>query len=307
MNGDVDKREIHEFLVAINTDLREFIKRRIESGSHKDQKWSRLFEIEDEVPCWEVTNCQVDTCPVRLSDERRCWLVSGTLCGGVVQGVFAKKFGSCTKCTVFQRYHENPARSLFENINVLISHLSEEAHESHIRSITDALTGLPNRVALDDVLERERKRSDRSGEPLSMVVIDLDNFKQINDRHGHLVGDDYLKTFATILKKNTRATDYNFRIGGDEFLTVLVDCAEADISRYVARIEAAVERWNRDRPHTDKLMVSAGGASLGAFNGSTEACLRAADERMYQQKRKKTPTLTRQPVDRATGYLRLRP
>lgn len=85
-------------------------------------------------------------------------------------------------------------------------------------SITDRLTGLYNRLRLDEVLESEIMRMNRSGHPFSVILIDIDHFKQINDQHGHQTGDLVLTGLAQLLQAGTRAIDFVGRWGGEEFL-----------------------------------------------------------------------------------------
>ena len=94
-------------------------------------------------------------------------------------------------------------------------HLLAEAEK---QSMTDALTGLYNRRSLEQLMQREVALAERHGHPLSVVMIDMDKFKQINDAHGHAAGDYLLKSFADCVRITLRKTDLAFRYGGDEFL-----------------------------------------------------------------------------------------
>ena len=89
------------------------------------------------------------------------------------------------------------------------------------QATTDALTGLPNRLKLTEVFERERAHALRSGTPLALVFLDIDHFKQINDRFGHEVGDSALTHFATVLAQRLRINDLFCRLGGEEFALLL--------------------------------------------------------------------------------------
>jgi diguanylate cyclase (GGDEF)-like protein len=97
-------------------------------------------------------------------------------------------------------------------------HLLAEAEK---QSMTDALTGLYNRRSLEQLMQREVALAERHGHPLSVVMIDMDKFKQINDAHGHAAGDYLLKSFADCVRITLRKTDLAFRYGGDEFLIAL--------------------------------------------------------------------------------------
>ena len=110
----------------------------------------------------------------------------------------------------------------------------EEANAELLNlSITDPLTGLLNRRKFEEVLENEVARARRYG-PLSLLMIDLNFFKQVNDRHGHQAGDEMLKSVAQLLKRCCRETDACARLGGDEFAVILPhsDAASAEVVRW---------------------------------------------------------------------------
>jgi hypothetical protein len=153
--------DIHNLLERINRDLDDFIKNRIQDGIPNDKDWSNLFEEPEEKWYWDTLSCKREDCPVRKLGDYHCWLIAGTLCGGMVQGDFAKKFGNCTTCEVYKQYHERPIRALYENITILIFHMSDEAHNFRRKARTDSLTGLLNRASFNDVIGQEVKRSKR--------------------------------------------------------------------------------------------------------------------------------------------------
>ncbi len=282
----IAKQEIHTFLENINTDLSNFIENRIQQGVMSDKKWSSLFNELENRRCWELLSCTKMNCPARDLDTYQCWLMAGTLCGGKTQGVFAKKFGSCLKCKVYKDYHVTPVRSLFENINILISYMSDESYEFHRKATTDSLTGLLNRASFDEITEKEIKRSKRQNIHLSLVMFDLDYFKETNDESGHVAGDFYLMEFASILRRVSRETDFVFRVGGDEFIVMLVNADEKSISDYINRIQESIARWNKseNRPYPYLLAASAGGSCLNDLSFDIQKCMEKADQRMYQNK-----------------------
>ena len=284
------KMDIHTLLESINMDLGDFIKNRIQDGILSDRDWSNLFEEPEEKWCWDTLSCNKEDCPVHKQVDYRCWLIAGTLCGGMVQGVFAKKFGNCVSCEVYKQYHEKPIRALYENISILIAHMSNEAYGFRREARTDSLTGLLNRTSFDDVVDQEVKRSKRmDGIRLTLVVFDLDHFKDINDEGGHLVGDYYLVEFATLLRSVARETDFVFRTGGDEFTVLMVGGKEDEMSRYIDRVQEAIADWNvnKDRPHSYTMAASAGGACLSDLKYNIDRCIAKADERMYENKQKR--------------------
>ena len=125
---------------------------------------------------------------------------------------------------------------------------------------SDALTGLPNRRALDDQLPREMSRALRAESPLCLAIIDIDHFKLYNDTHGHLAGDAVLRDCAAAWDAELRGEDTILRFGGEEFLVVLPDCGPVDAAEIVERLRAATP---------DEQTCSAGLASGGRGRAST--------------------------------------
>ena len=111
--------------------------------------------------------------------------------------------------------------------------------EVELLARSDALTGLPNRRALDDYLPREMARTLRSGSDLCLAIVDIDHFKNYNDTHGHLAGDEVLRECAVAWDGQLRGEDTIVRFGGEEFLVVLPDCGVADATEIVQRLRNA--------------------------------------------------------------------
>ena len=121
----------------------------------------------------------------------------------------------------------------------------QKAHEADLRYTAqhDALTGLPNRLLLQDRLEQALRHADRSGRRVAVAYLDLDGFKAVNDTHGHAVGDELLAALATALRRSVRAHDTVARIGGDEFVAVLTDlAAEGSVTFEMERLRRAASR-----------------------------------------------------------------
>jgi diguanylate cyclase (GGDEF)-like protein len=113
----------------------------------------------------------------------------------------------------------------------------------------DPLTGLYNRRFAEQRLKAEISRSERKGHPLIVVLIDLNDFKQINDTYGHQTGDTVLREFAKCLNRATRGSDLAARWGGDEFMLLLVDCEPAQIPGILTRLDGfSVEAHGRELP-----------------------------------------------------------
>jgi diguanylate cyclase (GGDEF)-like protein len=153
-------------------------------------------------------------------------------------------------------------------------------------SVTDDLTGLYNSRYLNLVLRRESKRASRSGRPLSLLFLDLDGFKQVNDTHGHLAGSKALVEAAAIIRGSARETDVAARFGGDEFSVILPDTGRDGALSVAERIRDRINacRFLESDGLSIHLTASIGVATLPDVAASAEELLRAADVAMYRVK-----------------------
>lgn len=186
---------------------------------------------------------------------------------------------------------------------LVFSHVYEvtrERSELHLLELaqTDALTGLPNRIRLKEVFERERKQAEREQKPFSLIVLDLDYFKAINDDHGHEAGDLLLRQVADSLRQCLRASDLPARLGGEEFGVLLpntsaVQAAEVSekIRSRIGSIEVLFEGKRLG------VTLSGGIAELGTDGDGLRTLLRAADKRMYEAKAAGRNQIVQPPTD----------
>ena len=151
-------------------------------------------------------------------------------------------------------------------------------------SVTDDLTQLYNSRYLSQVLRRETKRASRSGRPLSLLFIDLDGFKAINDTYGHLYGSRALVEAAGLIRLSARETDVVARFGGDEFALILPDTGSEGAAAVGERIRKHVNDHKFLAGFDIHLTVSVGVATLPDVAVSTEGLIQAADEAMYHVK-----------------------
>jgi diguanylate cyclase (GGDEF)-like protein len=174
-------------------------------------------------------------------------------------------------------------------------------------SITDDLTGLFNRRHFDDTLEDAMDRCAASGQPLSLLLIDLDHFKQYNDRWGHSEGDAELKRVAAAVQSQVRASsDKGFRYGGEELAVVMPYCSRENAALRAERIRLAV-RTPSQRPGATEARfttVSIGVATIPEDGRMARALVDMADSALYAAKRlgRDRVWLSNRPVPEATDH-----
>jgi diguanylate cyclase (GGDEF)-like protein len=175
--------------------------------------------------------------------------------------------------------------------------------QAETSATTDFLTELPNARSLFLHLDSELMRAARTNSALAVLVCDLDGFKQVNDRYGHLEGNKLLKVVAQTLRGNCRQYDYVSRIGGDEFVLVLPGLEEEHLTRRVEHLRKVCTDEARMQTGLD-ITISIGAAVHPADGKDAEALLAAADRTMYKAKSTRAGTLLE---IRAHRELNLRP
>jgi two-component system, cell cycle response regulator len=165
--------------------------------------------------------------------------------------------------------------------------LGEALRELRELATRDALTGLLNRRAFDALLAEETERARRLGHPLALVLLDLDNFKAINDTHGHPAGDAVLVAAARVLASEVRSIDRVARIGGEEFAVVLMETAADGALAAAWRLVEAIRKRTVEAGAGVELgfTASAGVAVLPAHGESGGGLLATADAALYEAKR----------------------
>jgi diguanylate cyclase (GGDEF)-like protein/putative nucleotidyltransferase with HDIG domain len=176
----------------------------------------------------------------------------------------------------------------------------EQAENS---AVTDYLTGLPNARSLFLQLERELARCKRDNNTLTVMVADLDRFKQINDRFGHLEGNRVLRLFAHSLKETSREYDYVARMGGDEFVVIAPGLTPEAAARKAEQMRDLAKQAGKDVCKEDILSLSVGKAVYPEDGMDAEKLLSEADKRMYLQKQSQSTPKNRRLYPRVRGRL----
>jgi len=155
------------------------------------------------------------------------------------------------------------------------------ASEVYKLAALDQLTGLYNRRSGEQRLEQEISRAQRHGRPLTVLLMDLDSLKQVNDKYGHAAGDLVIKGFAERLQRAIRGSDLAVRLGGDEFMTLLPECRADEVRHVLARVEGLEVVYNNERIR--------GSFSRGWTDykpgESPQDLLKRADDALYANKR----------------------
>ena len=178
---------------------------------------------------------------------------------------------------VMARQEVQDAEARIHQLEAKLQHMSELVREAQ-------LTGSLNRRGLDDVFERETARADRRGTPLCIAILDLDDFKRLNDTYGHIAGDAALKHLVKIVKDTLRSMDVIARFGGEEFLILLPETTIEAASQTMTRLQRELTRHFFMHDNEKVLITFSAGVALRRPNEDQTELVKRADKAMYQAK-----------------------
>src|SRR5215467_3454499 len=170
----------------------------------------------------------------------------------------------------------------FLRVPIIIEY--DDLKKLELNAVTDPLTGLYNRRLFGETFEKELNRARRYTQPLSLVILDLHRFKEVNDKHGHPRGDEVLRATAATLKKALRTSDSAFRIGGDEFALLLPQTDSQQALALSRRVETVFVETLRPLQLEVTVSMDHGVAIFPQDAEQADQLIRIADERLYRQK-----------------------
>jgi diguanylate cyclase (GGDEF)-like protein len=194
----------------------------------------------------------------------------------------------CVYSSELEQYTDDHVR-LLETVTRLASDALANAMqhaEAESNALTDPLTGLPNARYLASRFEEEAARALRTDRTFQVVMLDLDEFKHVNDTYGHKTGDKMLREVAHIIESQLREYDFLARYGGDEFVALVQEVVGSQVEELCARIENAVSRFSLPvgRNRLARVGISIGTATFGIDGETLDQLVVAADDKMYAMK-----------------------
>lgn len=261
--------------------------------------------------CWELKGCATQGCPAFGKKDCLCWFIESAceVCGLAVAET--DRFRRLMQCAVYKKAHEGyysaPVELDYRGkfLNVYRRHVLDErgaligeifdfidmTPERDFReqlrrlSITDSLTGLHNRRYVTERVIEEFHEGRRYGRELSIIIIDIDNFKTVNDTYGHPAGDEVLRQLAALLEREKRKSDVAGRYGGEEFVLVMPHTGKLEAAAMAERLRKKFEErvfTSGGRPFS--LTISLGVSSLTAEIREVDDLLKLADTALYTAK-----------------------
>jgi diguanylate cyclase (GGDEF)-like protein len=288
-------------------------KRRLEQRSKADSKKQRGSSAEAQGPAQSkdgsqsgsiLSNVNRELAELERRDWELWWIVSATgiLLGG---GLIAVLLPAAFMKTENFHFEITVPRQLVVGLMVLLilintylvsrridlRRLRQRMVSSTIQnelvrlqSFTDPLTEIYNRRSLEDLVNRYISHARRLQKPLTFLLIDVDKFKQVNTRFGHLTGDFVLVEIAGLLRNSIRGCDAVIRYGGDEFLTIVSDASALEAAKVVERMQASVNEWNKGGHLEDCAISLSIGVAEWTDGKTIDEVLDLADQHMYAQK-----------------------
>jgi diguanylate cyclase (GGDEF)-like protein len=258
------------------------------------------------IACWRLKKCSATDCPAYGKQWLRCWLVPGTMCSDGTKFCGHNKMILCEECAAFKSHSTNAIEGILliddslsqkeideKTITLLsvIAHAvgiainNSKAYSHALReAIHDDLTGLHNRRYFNERLIDEVDRAKRYGNEISLLLCDVDFFKNINDTYGHPVGDEVLMMIGRILRSKLRKTDIIARYGGEEFAVILLNTDKDKSVEIAENLRQAIAEAVLPGQEAIRMTISFGVAAYGKDAQTFEGLINSADKALYHAK-----------------------
>jgi diguanylate cyclase (GGDEF)-like protein len=240
--------DLHNALIQLSTDIRVLIDLSVHEA---DESWEKMIEIVKK----------------EIVDE--------------MHHFDGKKEGTG------ELIYQSLISEIYDHLAMLVKSMKTSQERLRKLATRDLLTGLYNRNFFNESIIRDIRKAERRHEKLSMIIIDIDNFKFINDTYGHLHGDGVLRECADILKKCVRKSDFLCRYGGDEFIIVTPMQTCKENSLLFSRLAKSLEDWNNKYATFDYSLSVSIGCAVWEDGKDIIDVLNEADKKMYLNKGKK--------------------
>ncbi|MBU0486068.1 MAG: GGDEF domain-containing protein [Proteobacteria bacterium] len=286
------KDKLQKTLDDITSSLRSFLELSVKEDDKSWSHWISSVAREIKIRCWQKNNCSNRDCPGYKNECGRCWLINGTLCAQTHPA--GGRHTSCCDCEIYRaNVGKDPVSEIQEQIITLVHTLRVKQLMLKEMATQDPLTGLKNRYFFDLYVPIEVEKLHRTKETISIIMIDIDNFKFINDAFGHLYGDHILQECAGILELSIRASDILFRFGGDEFVIVMSKADDPETNILIERIYRNLAQWNRANKNEQSPINLSVGHSIMHHENELLEIIEEADQRMYEDKKRHKTTQNR--------------
>ncbi len=256
------------------------------------------------VSCWEIKNCKALDCPAYGKKWLRCWLISGSKHSDGSEITAAEKAARCARCQIFTNLsfetvegimlvdnsisHRPITDEMITMLSIISYTVGNAVNNSKLYmktldvTIRDDLTGLHNRRYFNERLSDETERAPKYGDIVSLIMCDIDHFKNVNDTYGHPRGDLVLRWVAEVLQKSLRKTDIISRYGGEEFAILLMNTGKTEALNIAEKLRQSIEKAAFGNSNGDiRITLSFGVASLGSDSNSPEGLIMKADKALY--------------------------
>lgn len=275
-----EQQSIEEFLVRIGERLRQ-VDEHLQGSADWHEQSAESGRALDDAVCREVRGIE-DSVQQASDLEQMKQAVQQRLDAVVTHMARHREAEEARHAQARQRIEAMSER--LRAVEQEASTLRGRVHDQRSQAMTDALTGIPNRLAWEERIHQEIARKQRFGMPLVLLIWDVDHFKSINDNYGHKAGDKALRKLAGVLQQGVRETDFLARYGGEEFVMLMTGSAVADCLGLAERLRASVQDTGfHFRGRSVTITVSCGLTEFGD-DDSIEQAFERADRSLYRAK-----------------------